>query len=289
MSGFDAAWLTLREPFDAQARDASLAERFTTTLSNTKRRIVDLAAGTGAAFRALAPLLRGDQDWLLVDHDPELVAAQQDAIRHWAARNGWACEALGDGVCIRAANATWIVRACALDLAHDLEALDLEACDGVTASALLDLVSAGWIDRLCAVLAANRLPLLAMLSVDGRRVWNPSAPADADIDRAFVRHQSRDKGFGPALGARAAAVLSERLEQRGYEVTTARSDWRIGADHPAMLLRMADEAAAVTAETEPGMGARFAEWQTARRRQIDARALALEVGHLDVVGVPRSR
>ena len=287
MSGFDADWLHLREPLDGEARDASLAARFAATLSGTRRRIVDLAAGTGAGFRALAPVVRGDQEWLLVDHDPALVAAQQAAIGQWAARNGWPCEARGDGVRVTAANASWIARSHALDLANGLEAIDFAACAGVTTSAFLDLVSAAWIDRLCTALLANRLPLLATLSVDGRRVWRPALAADAAIDRAFARHQSRDKGFGLALGGRAAGYLAQRLAAGGYKVTTACSDWRIGAGHREMLLRMADESAAIAAETEPEAAALFGEWKAERRRHIDAGTLELGVGHLDVLAIPR--
>src|SRR5262245_23237889 len=91
MSGFDASWLARREPFDIAARDAALARRFAVALGegDRPRRIVDLAAGTGASFRALAPQIEGEQDWLLVDHDPLLIAAQRDAISRWAQQHGW--------------------------------------------------------------------------------------------------------------------------------------------------------------------------------------------------------
>ena len=95
MSGFKADWLQRREPFDAAARDRDLARRFGAVLGdgqNKPRRIVDLAAGSGANFRALAPLLGGDQDWLLVDHDPLLIAAQAAEIARWSTRNGWHCQ-----------------------------------------------------------------------------------------------------------------------------------------------------------------------------------------------------
>ena len=247
MTGFSADWLRRREPFDAAARDMTLARRFAIELGdarNRPRRLVDLAAGSGASFRALAPLIAGDQDWLLVDNDPLLIAAQAAQIKRWSAANGWQCEAFSGGLSVRAGSAEWRARSCTLDLAQGVEQVHFAECDGVTTSAFLDLVSAAWLEQLRAVLVRNSLPLLATLTVDGRRAWAPSLPADVRIDRAFRQHQSRDKGFGPAQGGLAAQDLGSRLTAEGYEVTTARSDWRIGAAHRDMLLHMVEESAA---------------------------------------------
>src|SRR5205085_110794 len=124
-------------------------------------RIVDLAAGTGASFRALAPLIDGDQQWLMIDHDPLLVGRQADAIARWARGRGWHCRAIDCGIEVDNGTARWRAQALQLDLARDVDALDLAACDGVTTTAFLDLVSAAWLDKLCALLARRRVPLLA--------------------------------------------------------------------------------------------------------------------------------
>ncbi|MGZ5671366.1 MAG: SAM-dependent methyltransferase [Candidatus Binataceae bacterium] len=290
MSGFDADWLARREPFDIAARDVGLAQQFGAALGNARRpwRIVDLAAGTGASFRALAPHLAGDQDWLMVDHDPLLIAAQAEALSRWAQQRGWQCRGIDGGIEIDNGRARWRAQALRLDLARELDALDFAACDGVTTTAFLDLVSAAWLDKLCGLLARNRVPLFAALTVDGRRVWNPPLAADAHINNAFGRHQGRDKGFGPALGPCAAAYLADRLAREGYDVATARSDWRIGHSHRDMLLAMIEETAAVACEDERLEAARYADWAEKRRAQIQC-GLSLTVGHLDLVGRPCPR
>ncbi|MEA2195676.1 MAG: hypothetical protein QOG42_2165 [Solirubrobacteraceae bacterium] len=288
MSRFDAGWLRLREPFDLAARDGGLAGRFGAALRVERHgthRIVDLAAGTGAGFRALAPLLGGDQDWLLVDHDPLLIAEQSAEITRWALCNGWRCRALDGQVEVEGATGRWRARAHTLDLALDLEALDSSACDGVITTAFLDLVSAAWIDRLCSLLEKRRLPLLAALTVDGRRRWRPALPADASIDEGFRRHQSTDKGFGKALGAAAAEYLADRLAQLGYEVSVAPSDWCIGAGEPDMLLPLIDESAAAATEMQPAQATVLADWATVRRMQACSGVLALDVGHADVLAI----
>jgi hypothetical protein len=329
MSGFDAGWLALREPFDAAARDRTLATRFIAavaahaSLPGASRvrsrapswrpdacRIVDLAAGTGANRRVLAPQLSGHQDWLLVDHDPGLIATQADALGRWARANGWHCAVAEGGLVIDAGGAQWRVRARRLDLQGSLDQLDLASFDGVTTTAFLDLVSAAWLDRLSDRIARAALPLLATLSVDGRRDWQPASDGDAAIALAFERHQQGDKGFGASLGGAAVDGLRATLEARGYLVATARADWRIGvgsgidvgvgdgtgegtgdgAGDPTtrrdMLLRLIGETAAVALEVEPARAAAFEAWAMLRRSQVASGALSLLIGHQDLLALP---
>ena len=113
MSGFSAEWLRQREPIDLAARDRELARDFAAALKQRQTgtlHIMDLAAGSGANFRALAPLLDGDQLWSLVDHDPVLLEIQVREISHWAYAANWRCEKTGGGVAVHAPSATWRAR-----------------------------------------------------------------------------------------------------------------------------------------------------------------------------------
>ncbi len=87
MSGFSAEWLRQREPFDAAAR-AVAAERLQLArwLAALKPdaapwRVIDLGCGTGANYRALAPMLAGPQQWCVVDHDKALLDAWPETLR----------------------------------------------------------------------------------------------------------------------------------------------------------------------------------------------------------------
>ncbi|MGH6901583.1 MAG: SAM-dependent methyltransferase, partial [Geminicoccaceae bacterium] len=82
MSGFDAAWLALREPCDNAARSAALAGRFAAALG-AEPRLVDLGCGAGSNLRYLAPRIRGPQRWRCVDHDPVLLNAARSALLDW--------------------------------------------------------------------------------------------------------------------------------------------------------------------------------------------------------------
>lgn len=294
--GFDPAWLRRREPLDRAARAGALARGFAAAIPagpDGVRRVVDLAAGAGANFRALAPLLDGDQDWTLVDHDARLLDEQARAIAHWARDAGWHVDSHPTGCLIDTGRARWRVRRADVDLARDLERVSLEDFDAVTCAAFLDLVSDAWIVRLCAWLARSPRPLLAVLTVDGRRVWSPADPSDADVQASFARHQRGDKGFGPALGGAAVASLARGLAATGFEVRRARSDWAIGADDDDLLGALLDETTRIAlAGTGRAQGAptnAADRWAAARRSQFTHGRLSLVVGHEDLLAIPVRR
>ena len=81
MAGFSADWLALREPADHAARSVDLTRAVLDALPRDRPlRVLDLAAGTGSNLRYLSGAVpersgRGRaRQWLLVDHDPALLA-----------------------------------------------------------------------------------------------------------------------------------------------------------------------------------------------------------------------
>ena len=285
MSGFAPDWLALREPIDAAARDAALARAFAAALPRPAR-LADLGAGTGANARVLAPLIGGDQHWLLVENDPALCAAQRAALVDWARYLGHPARAEANIVTVAAERGTWRFASLGLDLAGDWRALETAALDAVSCAAFLDLASAGWIERLAAWLAARRLPFHAALTVDGRRVWSPPAPEDAAVAAAFRRDQARDKGLGRGLGGAAAEHAVRCLTAQGFTVSAAASDWRLGAGERALLeaLVRGEAEAALAAAPEAATGIRT--WRERRLAQAAAATLGLTVGHRDLLALP---
>jgi SAM-dependent methyltransferase len=260
MSGFAAEWLALREPYDARARNpdvlGAVAAAFAGRSSIT---VVDLACGTGATLRGLAPRLSARQHWRLVDNDLGLLA------RVAAEPN---------------------VKAIALDLVRDLEAALDGSVDLVTTSALLDLVSDEWLGRLAVEIAARRLPFYAALTYDGRIAFEPSDPLDASIVAAVNEHQHRDKGFGPALGPTGAASAVSRFEAVGYSVMHSTSDWVFGADDKDIQLELLAGWAGATQEMRNETPGNVAGWLSRRRDIVAARRSSLRVGHVDIFARP---
>jgi hypothetical protein len=265
MSGFSAAWLALREPYDARARNADV---FSAVAALFKQRdllrIVDLACGTGSAVRALGPRLAARQNWRLADNDLGLLA----------------------DVANMPTPKDVTVSAVALDLTRDLEAALEGPVDLVSASALLDLVSKTWLERLAVETAARSISLYATLSYDGRIELAPLDPLDASIIAAVNAHQCTDKGFGPALGPAAAAVAIAHFESRGYSVLQGASDWTIEPDDHGMQLEVLAGWASAAHATGKLTKADAATWLTRRRDAVAAGLSSIRVGHVDFFATP---
>jgi hypothetical protein len=264
--GFSADWLRLRESYDARARDAGLLRRLGEwAAARAPLRLIDLGAGTGANLRWTAPHLpAAGQDWILVEHDPALIAAGTERLTGHAA--------------------AWRYRR--LDLGVDLEELGDSGADVITASALLDLVSAAWLDRLVALRRRLGAALYLALSYDGRIAWDPVDSFDSVALTLVNAHQRTDKGFGPALGSAAADVLVAGLASVDGELFTAASDWCLGSGDQAiqreLLAGYESAAIAVAPKREDELRA----WAIRRRRSILAGKSSLLVGHRDLVLLP---
>jgi hypothetical protein len=283
---FALDWLRLRERLDTRARDRGLARRFGACVAaragGLPAALVDLGAGSGANFRALAPLIPGDQAWRLIDCDPALLSHQSAEIAQWARSQGYRVTHGPSVVTIAAGSAQWRTHSVNLDLAATADGVQLAAAHGVCCAALLDLVSGSWVNLLARRLAAAALPFHAGLIVDGRRVWAPGHHDDSLIEDAFARHQRTDKGFGLALGPIAAAHTARHLQEFGYRVVTAASDWQVGPADDAILAALIDGAADAALEVEPGSAERIAAWRRDRQDARDTGRLRLTVGHVDI-------
>lgn len=294
-AAFTADWLRLREPADRAARDtaaAAMGEPWLAALRGTDRpqparaaavrRVIDLGCGTGASLRYLAPRLGGAQHWQVFDRDDALLQAWPATMADWAGREGHRVELNGTALRIEGAGFCATVERQRLDLAHDLDAVPLAGTDLLCATALIDLVSRAWLADLIgrARQAATRLSLA--LAVDGRIEWDPALPGDTAVASTFARHQGRDKGFGPALGAQAPQVGHELLADAGYAVMAARSDWQLpgGPLQAALLAGMA----AAAHEQDPTAAPATEAWRRLRAAALER--TCLRVGHVDLVAVP---
>jgi hypothetical protein len=277
MTGFEAQWLALREGADRRARDSAIRDAAALHFARRdEMTIVDLACGAGSNTRALAPYLCARQSWRLVDHDAALLDSARTALTHWAdAVEG------EKPLTLRKNDRRLEIAFEQLDLNADLSRA-LDGADLVSAAAFFDLVSAQWIEAFCAELARRRLPLYAVLTYDGKESWTPPHKADAAMLAAFHRHQARDKGFGPAAGPRAGAILQETLELAGYAARVGSSPWRLGEGDAELTAALADGAAEAVAQTGLVEQATIADWRAARRN-----ASGCEIGHADMFATPR--
>lgn len=246
-------------------------------------RVLDLGTGTGNNVRELAPVLAGHQRWTLVDSDPDLLHGADARFRDWARSLGWQVDRVGSGLSLTGPGCDITLEPVRLNLATELGSLDLAAFDGLTAAALLDLVSSEWAEQAITAWAVFGRPALFALTVDGRLRWHPSHRDDAWIGELFRCDMASDKGFGPALGARAGAFAGDRLIAAGYDVATAPTTWNVEAGDREMLdalVRFVETATERQTSEDPS---RARAWLATRREQAAAGRLSATVGHIDIL------
>lgn len=265
MSGFNADWLRLREPYDLRARNQTVLAAVLDLLGGKPSlAIVDLACGTGSTLRALRERITARQNWLLVDNDAELLAQVPPS------------SPPNIGVTTRRA-----------DLNRDLEAALDGPADLIATSALLDLVSEEWLGRLVAEAARLILPVYAALSYDGRAALAPSDPLDARIVEAVNRHQLGNKGFGPALGPRAAGAAIAAFERAGFTLTQGLADWEFGPQDREIQFEVLSGWANAAREMGDPPVDEIAGWLKRRRDHIAAGVSSLRIGHVDLLARPK--
>ncbi|WP_428528721.1 methyltransferase type 12 [Roseibium sp.] len=263
MSGFSATWLALREPLDLAARNNDVEAAFFGALSAAPPKILDLASGAGSTVASLAGA-KPDIHWFLSDYDADLLSVA--ASRDYATKPG-------------------SLQTREIDLAANLKELPFDAVDAITTSAFLDLVSEKFLTQLVEAIVSSKKPFLACLTYDGRTGFSPAEPLDQDLCDAMNRDQKTDKGFGPALGPKAAEQAITLFEARGYRVVSGTSDWMIGPQHADFLAEFLPGWVGIG--VKQGVGKSKADdWLESRRSQIADGTFTMTVGHLDFAALP---
>lgn len=281
---FDAEWLMLREAADRAARNDSLQGTLAELLPARESGpiVLDLGAGTGANLRALAPELGPGQHWTLLDHDAELLARACPALKQWCHDAGGMVHE-GDGD-LRMESPGWGVRVRLRQCDLSGESLAaLPPAGLVTGSALLDLVSADWLRRLADTFSGA--VLYFPLNYDGVMEFAPALDLDAEIHALFSRHQTADKGFGPALGGDAPRRAEEILRTAGFLCKSAASPWQLGSGDTLLQRELIRGIAAAAAELSERK-ATVDSWCRHRMAFVEQGRGTAWIGHRDLLAVP---
>ena len=261
-------WLDLRDGADAAARARELVGHLRRRLAAGPLVIHDLGCGNGAMLRWLAPLLAGPQHWVLHDHDPDLLALAG------AEAPGSAADGAAVAVETRLSDVT--------QLGRD----DLAGATLVTVSALLDLLTRDELARLVRACAGAGCPALITLSVTGFVQLAPADRLDARVAAAFDAHQRRLTPRGRLLGPDAVNAAREGFRRAGAKVVVRPSPWRLGAADTGLVAEWFAGWVDAACEQEPGLAAEADLYRRRRLREARAGALAVTVGHADLLVVP---
>jgi hypothetical protein len=264
------SWLALREPADVTARAGDLVDEIRDELPAGRPLVIyDLACGTGAMLRWLAPRLPGCQHWITYDLDADLLAVL-DAAPGPVAADGSAVTTE-----IRRRDVTRL-RSC-----------DLAGAALITSSALLDLLTAEELRRLVCACASARCPVLITLTVTGAvQLWPPH-PLDKAVAAAFNAHQRRTTGGSRLLGPDAADAACRAFAELGRDVETRASPWRLGPATRALTAAWFAGWLAAASKQDPRVAAETGG-RYAPKRLADASAgrLRVFVHHRDLLVRP---
>lgn len=284
MNGFTDEWLALREPADTDARSERLIERLRISRAMTDPlHVLDLGAGTGANLRFLAPRLGFDQQWLLVDHDSQLLGRLPYRLQAWAESIGGQLDQVDDQLVLKANGFSVSVSTLSIDLSTDLSSLPFANTNLVTGSALLDLVSDQWLQSLAQLCAAHQCAVLFALTYDGRVSWEPPLPRDSDVVTWLNRHQRQVKSFGLALGPDAIDVFRRCYKSLGFSIHEDSTPWIIDSTRAQLHATLLSGWAQAVAELD---GADLSGWLEERQALIAEPENRLTVGHTDFLAVP---
>ena len=264
-----SGWLALREPADVAARSASLTRHATDLLPRDRTvRAVDLGTGTGSNVRYLAGQIPGQQEWLLVDRDRELLAEAVEALR--PLRNV-------------------AVETCEMNLGQ-LDASIFTRRDLVTASALLDLVSDTWLNALASQCRAAGAVVLFALTYNGQAACVPVEPEDEMIRELMNQHQRQnEKGFGRAAGPDAMDMAARSFCAAGFHARRDGSDWVLRPEAHELQKQLVEGWAQAAREMVPTIAPMVDDWLRRRLEHIAADRSHITVGHEDLAAWPAAR
>ncbi len=266
MSGFAPEWLALREGADHRSINHVVRRELLRYLSAFDAvQVADLGSGTGSNFRSLAPEISTNQNWLLVDHDAQLLQLATVMTADLARINKI-------DVCVQEAELA----------TGDLGEIAAQS-DLITAAALFDLISPVVIEKMVQSIARANSAFYAVLTYDGLAAWRPESPLNVTMRDAFNQHQQTDKGFGPAAGPTATDVLATTFTSHGYKVVRGKSPWLLGAG--LATLRHETDRGWAGAVVETGALSKIETDAWLQAREADDAAVTI-VGHEDLLALP---
>jgi hypothetical protein len=229
------------------------------------------------------------QCWTLVDYNANLLRAARATLLSWADGvldsntpssirevRSFSCPV--EPLVITKNMKTIAIQFRCADLLADYRGILNEPADLITAAAFFDLVAESWLTEFCTALTK---PLYTVLTYDGKETWGPPNALDPEVLRVFHAHQSTDKGFGAALGPRAAERLHSLLQGKGFITACAPSPWCMDHHNHALIEQLALGTASAVREMDMLANSAVNQWEQARRQ-----ASYCEIGHIDLFAYP---
>jgi hypothetical protein len=222
--------------------------------------VVDLGAGTGANQRWLAPRLPFRQRWIHLDHDPAISRSLP-------------------------LPADTMIIDDSVEVLEQLLASPTRDRRLVTCSALLDVLTTTQVEAVCRAVIDNQVPALFSLTVTGMLTMTPPDPRDQLLLDAFNDHQRRAGRAGPD----ATSIAATDFVRAGFTVRTQETPWELtAASGQAFIEQVLEERLAAAVAQNPSLATTAAAWLELRRAQLAHGVLQVDLGHRDILAMPRA-
>jgi hypothetical protein len=149
---------------------------------------------------------------------------------------------------------------------------------------LLDVLTVDQLGAISSALAAAQQPALFGLTVTGAMTLSPAHSLDSQLIQAFNDHQRRGGRAGPD----AVQILTRALRAAPFLHWTTETPWLLDRHTDREFIRqfLTDRVAAAVAH-DPSLNSAGAVWLAVRLAQLDEHALEINVGHCDMLVLPR--
>ncbi len=230
-----AQWLELRIPYDTKGRNLNVEASCQQYLKQRKRlNIVDLGAGTGANCRYYLSKISQEQEWFLVEQNPELLEIAFDRLISWALDNGYESKLQNSWLLLENQVHKVTIHKTVGSILELENLIDLETLDLAVANAVFDLFSEKQFQTLLECLKKYQLPLLTTANYTGMS-FHPQTDEDSCFISYYHRHMQREQNFGRGMGPNCGFFMWEAMKRIGMRGVQGESLWEISSSDSVFL------------------------------------------------------
>jgi len=220
-------WLATRYAFDEKARNKQIEQQFLHFLTRNKTvRLIDVGAGSGANCRYWIDKIPGNQQWILIEENPDFSKKSLSALQQFAQARGYACSLQKESLHIQTPTQTIHIKTIQGSLLEIDQLASLSDTDAVVANAVYDLLTKDQFEEFISKIAPHRLVFLATLNYQNMH-FSPALPADEKMIGLYHAHMLRPQEEGVAMGPSCVAQMQETLQKHNYTLVVGESIWEI--------------------------------------------------------------
>ncbi len=276
-------WLATRYSFDTKARNKQIEQQFLQSISQKEAvQLIDVGAGSGANCRYWIDKIPGNQQWTLIEENPDFSKKSLSALQQFAHARGYACLVQKEMLRIQTPTKTIHIKTVQGSLLEIDQLASLSDTDAVVANAVYDLLTKDQFEAFIHKIATHHLVFLATLNYRNM-YFSPTHPTDEKIIALYHAHMLRPQKEGIAMGPNCVEQMQETLQKHNYTIAVGESVWKIRNKDDKMMGFLLDfmESSIGELSLSSEDSLLLIEWIKQKR---EANNLKLTIEHQDILG-----